>query len=328
MMNSRIRLLGTAALIAVLSLAMFSSVADAALTPKEWKDLMIKAHTPKAGCFEAAYPSTEVREVACGPPSNIEPTVGGASGDWTGHETGLAIGSASGSFSSVSGLTSETDNPNGDNYYSIQVNSKKWSGGSTCTVDTRTTTCWVQFVWQNQPGPPGPNQGNLNIWYWLVNFYSQYNYCPTNLGYTQSTTDTASCRYVTTSTITDRIDPPSSTFPQIIVRGTAKDISNNDQASLCTNTHCWYNSEAYTRLNLYQYWYDVEWNIFGVGGLSIANFNTGTSISINVNMWDSNGAQITPSVNDPAISFTGERNNMNLGSYSTGLGYYRFSESI
>jgi len=148
--KSRIRLLGTAALIAVLSLAMFSSVADAALTTKEWRNQMIRIPPPKAGCFEAHYPSFEWIKVACGDPSLLDPATigGGGTNDWHGNQQGsLAIGSAQGQFTAASGITSETDSVRSANSYGIQLNSKSWS----CTYSSTSTTCWQQFMFQNRP---------------------------------------------------------------------------------------------------------------------------------------------------------------------------------
>ncbi len=46
---------------------------NATQTPAEWRDVMIRAQPPKAGCFEAKYPDMELKEVPCAPPSSIPP---------------------------------------------------------------------------------------------------------------------------------------------------------------------------------------------------------------------------------------------------------------
>lgn len=128
------------------------------------------------------------------------------------------------------------------------------------------------------------------------------------------------------------MDPTNTNLVAFTLAGTAKNSFNNDEAAICFGgVTCNYNSNTYTKLNLYQYWYDVEWNLFGLGGRTQANFNipsgTGVSMSIQVNLKDSSGAAITPNCN--AASYTGETANLNKspGCTSNSAGWYSFSQS-
>src|SRR6266480_2172230 len=87
---------------------------------------MARVRPPKKGCFKASYPSTEWGEVTCtaAPARSYPPrlyTVGSAvdfSAVVAGH-----IASATGSFDSVNGVTSENNSGNPDTY-SLQLNSE------------------------------------------------------------------------------------------------------------------------------------------------------------------------------------------------------------
>src|SRR6266496_4231329 len=78
-----------------------------------WRKSMARVPLPKKGCFKVSYPSTEWHEVTCtaAPDRIYQPrtfTVGSAvdfSAVVAGH-----IASATGSFDSVDGVTSETNN--------------------------------------------------------------------------------------------------------------------------------------------------------------------------------------------------------------------------
>ena len=62
-----------------------------------------------------------------------------------------------------------------------------------------------------------------------------------------------------------------------------------DETVFCVSTSCYAMAIQDTVLNLYQHWYDSEFNAFGSGNGSEANFNSGTSITVANNLYDQNG---------------------------------------
>jgi hypothetical protein len=68
-------------------------------------------------------------------------------------------------------------------------------------------------------------------------------------------------------------------------------------------------------VNLYQYWQYSEFNVFGLGSGSEANFNSGTSITVVNSLKDQSGNIIVPTC--VSGGYAGETNNLNLGSCSS-----------
>jgi hypothetical protein len=102
---------------------------------KAWRISMAQTPLPKKGCFEASYPSKEWREVPStkAPPYPMlpwrgpRPLIVGAGNDVMAQAPAGLISSATGSFDSVTGVTSESgpDPASGAivaNAYSLQLN--------------------------------------------------------------------------------------------------------------------------------------------------------------------------------------------------------------
>jgi hypothetical protein len=130
-----------------------------------------------SGCFVYSYLDTDWEPTLCGAAplrpmiaSETRPSTVGNGHDEVAQSPGTVIGSAIGSFQSISGLTSESDSNYGANYYSLQLNSQFLSGVSTPYTDNRTTTGWEQFVYSNS--------GWLFIQFWLFGYQSAYGSCP------------------------------------------------------------------------------------------------------------------------------------------------------
>ena len=106
------------------------------------------------------------------------------------------------------------------------------------------------------------------------------------------------------------------------------DGSGNDEGILCssiTTPECTSFSTTDQVVDLYQYWHYSEFNIFGWGGGSEANFNSGTSLTITNALTDQSGNAITPSCYH--YGYTAETNNLNLGSCSSSSGEIIFAEN-
>ena len=145
---------------------------------KAWRGAMSRTSTPKKGCFEALYPSSDWQEVPCttAPPRpNVpargpRPTIVGNGNDSAAQTPG-PIASATGSFDSVTGVTSENETGNPDNSFSLQLNTNNDFTTSLCkdAVNPSECTGWQQFLYYN-------NAGKLFIQYWLMNYGPT---CPT-----------------------------------------------------------------------------------------------------------------------------------------------------
>jgi len=83
---------------------------------KEWSDSMLRKAAPKKGCFNAAYPSTEWKEVPCvkapnipaGPRHGPRPAVVGNSNDVSAQAPSGHITQTIGHFENVTNVTGET----------------------------------------------------------------------------------------------------------------------------------------------------------------------------------------------------------------------------
>jgi hypothetical protein len=113
---------------------------------EDWRAIMSRTPAPKSGCFTSTYPSTEWKQVPCvtarprplSPRRVLRPDTVGNGLDWSAGVSGT-ISTATGSFDSLTGVTSEcnVECPNGNcppnptctqgtanNTYSLQLNTQ------------------------------------------------------------------------------------------------------------------------------------------------------------------------------------------------------------
>jgi hypothetical protein len=105
-------------------------------------------------------------------------------------------------------------------------------------------------------------------------------------------------------------------------------FGSNDEVNFCVSgVGCSSISITDQVLNLYLNWQDSEFNVFGYGDGSQANFNQGTTITVTNTLKDQSGNVIVPSC--ASGGYTGETNNLNLGSCSQNIisGQIVFTES-
>ena len=234
-----------------------------------WRKAISKTPRPKEGCFEAKYPETAWREVACKaplnklyfpkPPKTVRPeTVGGSGPDFSAEVTG-AISLAEGSFVSVSPITSECSvpcDPSTDvcptnpsctttsgavaNDYSLQMNTAPFTT-NTCAGSPASTSpsCkgWEQFVF--------PASGGGSIQYWLLNYGPAGTQCPAPRGascvpggvstdgwcpFQFSSTGNVFCVVnAAGSTTAPAVLPTSNEFPTLTLSGEAGSSTTKDQ---------------------------------------------------------------------------------------------------
>jgi hypothetical protein len=94
-------------------------------------------------------------------------------------------------------------------------------------------------------------------------------------------------------------------------------VGSNDEVQLCVSGgSCSDFSGPANILNLYQQWKLAEFNMVGFTNGSQAQFNSGTSITVQNVLADQKGNAIAPSAPCPNDGQTGESNNLNLGACS------------
>lgn len=313
-----------------------------AVEREHWRKTILHAPRPKKGCFEATYPETEWRDVACKPPLNkLYPpkrrgmirteTVGGAGPDFSAVVTGH-ITEAEGSFDTVSGVTSECDVPcdaNTDvcpasptctmagataNSYSLQLNSRPFNT-SACSGSPTPAVCqgWEQFVY--------PSSGGGSIQYWLEHYGPTGTQCPTPRS--------ASCQAGFASTdgwcpvpfgsevycvvnaagSTTAGSEPATSLGQLKLTGDAAGVvGTNDNITVTVSGTAHSASGGNYFPDLGTQWQEAEFNVFGNGNDSQAVFNSGSTVAVRTAV--SSGTSLGPTCDTQG--FTGESNNLTL----------------
>ena len=259
------RILRAIAAAAILLLPAFAQgAATRPQTQAEWHTAMARIALPKKGCFSAAYPVLAWTEQACAKPvsTSYGPTVGHGT-DFTAQVTGT-LSSATGSFDGVNGVTSETGFNSVPNTYSLQLNSSYFKTTAACAGASMPANCqgWEQFIFTNS--------GGLLIEYWLIHYG---NACPP--GWTSSP---PSC-FKNSMTMPVPVQPLAN-LPNITVTGAVDAAGNTDTATLWTGANMYVATGNDDVVDLSQAWNVAEYNVFGDGGGTSADFNPGSTITV------------------------------------------------
>ncbi|MGA2132486.1 MAG: Ig-like domain repeat protein [Bryobacteraceae bacterium] len=294
-----------------------------------WRKSMSRTALPKKGCFQASYPSTEWREVPCkAPPSYPLPgrggkpkpnTVGGGgTNDISAQVSGL-ISTAEGTFLRITPGATETGNTysgascsvptatNVANAFTLQLNANTFTT-SVCNsgvVGSTPALCrgWQQFVYDN-------NAQQAYMQYWLENYGTTGTACLAGWGSFPSPSNASEVDCYTNSSIGVGISGALTIadLTQTVLTATA-DSGGNDTLLLTTPDGNLNAVGAASLLNLSQSWQDAEFNIFGDGCGSEANFGGGSTVVVKTSV-DSGTSTAAPSC--LSASFTGETNNLTL----------------
>jgi len=263
-----------------------------------WHKAMSRTPLPRQGCFESDYPSTGWREVSCmtATPLLDLPARGprlytvGAGTDFSAHVSGL-ISSAIGSFPSVTGVTSESDSGGAANTYTLQLNTNFFST-SVCSGHAGCQG-WQQFAYRN-------SGSNSQVWmeYWLANYGAT---CPA----TWASDNNGNCVKDSLATIV-----PVQTLANLANLSLTGTVVSGGTDTVMISTGSGHVSATGqdSVLNLAQGWNTAEYNIFGTGGGSQANFNSGSTIVVRISLVDGSPAAPTCPGNDN----TGETNSLTL----------------
>jgi hypothetical protein len=266
----------------------------------EYVGVMNRTHTPGSGCFTSTYPIAVWVPVPCVQAPDPFETVGSGT-DYSADAGSNHIGLGTGSFSSVAGLSWETDSKKGTNYYSLQLNSNTYS----CTYSSNPTTCWVQFVFQNNPGA---SSGYVFISYALLNYFLDYATCPTYFSHPNN----IDCYSQAGSHSTPQ--ESISNLATLSLSGSSNYASSGqDKANFCVSGSCYaatISDTRYTQFALSQSWTNMEFNVLGYAAQSTAGFNGGTNITISDTEQTVSGGSITPTCLSGGGS--AEKNNLSL----------------
>ena len=264
-----------------------------------WRTTMSHTRLPNKGCFSASYPSGEWRPVACGtaPPRSYRQHPGqqqhaaqtdgkaqavGNTDDYELQSAGTII-EAIGTFYSVNGVTSASDAD-----FSLQLNSNFFTT-STCNGASDPSQCqgWEQFVFSNS--------GSLFIQNWLIN----YGTCPSGWNtfgsdcYINSQGASVPVQSITNLASLGLTGLASGGTDTVYFSMSNGDITAMEQDSV---------------LNLEQGWNAAEFNVFGDGGGSQVNINSGSTLVPEIRIDD--GTSNVPSC--PLYGTTGETNSLSL----------------
>ena len=306
-----------------------------AVARQSWREDIAQVATPAQGCYHASYPSIVWQQISC---KNLParshslphyylfgaPQTAGNGNDYTLQSGSHLITKAVGSFPSVTGVTSEKSvgvaaygdgGILGANEYSLQINSQFTSTTSACKSKSGCTV-WQQFVY----APDYEVQGEAAVFMqnWLIGYGSSR--CPSGFA-----SDGEGDCYGNSSAATAP-DVAATSLGSMVLTGTAAS-GGNDTAVLTYDGDAYSTSQKDSTLYLSQVWNTVEYNVVGNAGGSEAEFNSGSSITVNVAVTD--GSTSAPScVADSGT--TGESNNLNLGSCTASSGSspsIKFTES-
>jgi hypothetical protein len=304
---------------ALLSLNVAAQAADEAGAVAQWREAIAHTNVQSAGCFEASYPSMEWNKIECAEAPDIAfiprsgrrrgPTVGDGN-DYAAEVSSGLISKTVGSFPKVTGVKSE-EGVDGPNSYSLQLNSNFMSNNNACNGSKNKSDClaWLQYVYAS-------DYTEAFMQYWLINYdttcpngWNSYGGdCYTNsaaVGVPKEVITKLKTLSISGSAVAGGLD----TLIMYVGKTAYKTTGEDSVVYLATG------------------WQESEFNIFGDGGGSEADFNSGSSITVKVAV--TNGTTNAPICASDAGT-TGETNNLNLGSCAGTGGakpYIKFTES-
>jgi len=294
---------------------------------QSWHEDMVRMSAPSEGCFQATFPSILWKQVACGqvkPFSHPLPrhtdaltklsetsSSGGTQTTGNGNDYAIEvsglISSATGTFPSVTGVTSEKSvgvaafgggGILGANEYTLQVNSNYNKTTAACKSHSGCTV-WQQFLYSPDYSTKG--KAAVFIQYWLLGYGGSS--CPSGFG-----SDGSGDCYKNSSAVTAP-DVAATQLGNLKISGTAT-TGGNDTVVFTNGTTAYTLSAKDTVLDIASAWDQTEFNVVGNAGGSEAEFNSGSSVTVKLAVSD--GSTATPTCASNAGS-TGESNNLTLG---------------
>jgi hypothetical protein len=300
--RNRLALVVAAGLIGSLSLATASQAAsqNTERLQQAWRAAITRKPVPAQGCFTASYPLVAWREMRCAAAPQIPfvPATGrgglgrAGNGDDYAARTKPLTSSATGWFPAVKRLKSE-QGANGDNDYSLQLNSNFMSGDKACAGAAVPANClaWEQFVYAS-------SYTVAFMQYWLINYNTT---CPA--GWITYSSD---CYKNSNGVAAPQV--AITQLPHLSLAGTAV-VKGVDTLVFTTATHAYSTTGNDNVVYLAKGWHDSEFNVIGDGNASGATFNAGASVTVQVDVVDGGRKPVCAS----GAGTTGETNNLTLG---------------
>lgn len=354
----------TASVLTIAGVAMAASAqsSDATLTPAEaqarevWAMTMHKTSAPSEGCFTAEYPSTRWERVQCAPvpgyrsaiPTirNREQVVGNGYDYVAQAPSGHYFTSVVGNFPTVSGVKTEKSvgvaafgggGILGSNEYTLQVNTNFDSNSAACAGYSG-CFAWQQYVMStNTPvsltSSQLTNETEVFIEYWLINYGvdNGTNICPS--GFIDAGADATGpgddCVQNTPATLIAKGQIAITNLAKLKLSATAAP-GGTDAATVTYGTSAYTATVKDSYTDIAGGWNQAEFNVLGNAGGSRADFNSKSSITAKMVVTD--GSTAAPTCVSPSsyAGTTGETNNLNAKSCTTGSGsapYIQFVES-
>lgn len=227
----------------------------------------------------------------------------GAGTDWE-NKINTWTHNAWGRFTSASGTFTESDNKYGPDSFSLQLNTNQIPitiTGTGCPHSSCPTTGWEQFVFANQ----GNNLGKIVVDELYLGYYTAYSRCPPNF----SSDGFGNCVNAQYSLFYGYV---AAAIPRLNVSGAV--TTSGDWATVCdTYQNVCANSpkEAdYIGFATNNLWQISEFNVFGYGDQSQAQFKATMTLSV-----ETYNAHISGLACNPG-GLSAESTNLNLGSCS------------
>lgn len=294
---------------------------------QSWHEDMVRTSAPAEGCFQAAFPSILWKQVSC---TQVQPfshplprhkdaltrlsetaTSGGTQTTGNGNDYAIEvsglISSATGTFPSVTGVTSEKGvgvsafgggGILGANEYTLQVNSNYNKTTAACKSHSGCTV-WQQFIYSPDYSTKG--KAAVFIQYWLLGYGGTT--CPSGFG-----SDGSGDCYKNSAAVTAP-DVPATQLANLKISGSAV-TGGSDKVVFTNGTTAYTLSAKDTVLDIASAWDQTEFNVVGNAGGSEAVFNSGSSITVKLAVADGSTATPTCAANSGS---TGESNNLTLG---------------
>ncbi|SFS08969.1 hypothetical protein SAMN05216570_2489 [Dyella sp. OK004] len=307
----------------------------------DWRETMAHSAAPAEGCYQADYPSILWKQVGCNvaparfhsipPHPHAHPTAlarGATQTTGNGNDyaiqTSTLIKSTTGTFPSVTGVTSEQGvgvpafgggGILGPNEYTLQINSN-FDGSTAACRSHSGCTVWQQFIYSPDYNVNG--QAAVFMQYWLIGYGGTS--CPSGFG-----SDGGGDCYKNSAAVAVP-DIPATQLANLKLSGTVVS-GGNDTVTFTNGTKAYSISGKDSVLYLAQVWKESEFNVVGNAGGSEAVFNSGSSVTVKVAVNDGSTATPTCAANSGT---TGETNNFNLGNCTASGGstpYIQFTES-
>lgn len=280
---------------------------------ERWRQTIVHTKRPKKACLTAEYPATAWTEVPCMKPPNIpfgrakgrRPLTVGNGNEFSAQTASGYVSQAEGSFDSVTGVTSETMVLNGKDYpnvFSLQLNTQLVSTSACNGV----SGClgWQQFIFSNS------GCGNPAACVYIQNWLFGGSGCPSSAW----TSFDDACMINSTNAV--GLAPiPLDALATVKLRGDVAGVDGPDDHVTLTVGTTIYSAPGDNHLpDLGQNWQVAEFNIFGNGDYSVADFNTGSTLAVRIAV--DSGTTTAPSCD--MNGFTGETNNLTLTATTSG----------